>query len=131
MATWMQAGASGLSRKSRQVGTDTAPTLSSDGQGLTGVGGFDLFVICDAGKTFTSIGTLAGYRYDALAGWAPSADLNLSLPSDAIGLAAWAFTGFVVQNPRGAIAHVCTGIGLTGGGLTLIYVCTGLRGYTL
>lgn len=130
MATWTLAGAFTRSVISKQSTTDSAPTLATDGMNMDSVAGFNLYVACDTGQTFTGTGTFPAYVYDSTAGgWAKSdTSLDLAVFPLAIGKSLIVYTGFTVASPRGQIAHIATGVGVTGGGLTLTYTCNSLHG---
>jgi hypothetical protein len=131
VASWALTDA--LSVASSRSTTEAAPS-GLDGLALAGVGGFDLVVECEEGQTFTGAtpGALLGYRgypRGAAIDWAPAGDLDVTIPAAAAGQRRWALTGWTVANPRGRIAHIASGVQVTGGALTVRYECTTLRGH--
>jgi hypothetical protein len=129
MATWTRLG--GRTAKGTQTTTDTAPThLSGDGVNLNDVAGFSVTVEADAGQTFSgAAGSLkAWFDDDALADVSYTPELDLTLPAGAVGQRRISFTGFTVASPRGYLAHIASGLQVTGGGITVTYTCTTLYG---
>jgi hypothetical protein len=135
MATWAnlidptKGTISPLSVVSIQNPTDSAPTLATDGQALAGIGGFTLVLEADLGQTLTGAGNLLGFSYDSCNGWARSPDIDVQIPSAAAGQRRVAFPGWTISNPRGSVAHVAAGVGVSSGGLSLYYCCTTVRAH--
>jgi len=128
MATWSLVPGLSVSVMSVQATTDSAPSSATDGQALSGVGGFNLTIQADPGQTLTGVGSLTGYIYDDLIGWTLG-DIGVNVPAIASGSRSYTFSGWTVANPIERIAHICNGVGVSGGGVTLIYRCSTLRGF--
>jgi hypothetical protein len=129
MGSWGQQGT--FVTQGTVAPTEAAPTAEHDGFSLGGVGGFSLVVQCDEGQTFNAAtGSLLAYLHDPLTGWQRAADsaLDLPIPAVALGQRGVVFSGFSVANPRGRICHVPSGVGVTGGSLTITYLGTNKRG---
>jgi len=128
MATWNRL--SGRSTYSTQTATDSAPTSSEDGLNLADLNGFALTLAADSGQTLTGVGgALQAYFYDDSVGfWARAPELDLNVQTGSVGTRACTFTGFQVSHPRGRLAHICNGISVSGGNLTVTYSCSGLYG---
>jgi hypothetical protein len=110
--------------------TEAAPTTNApDGVLLVGVGGFTLIAECDVGQTFQGTGNFLAYLWDPLSDWAYSNDILVPVPASASGQRRIAFPGWTVSNPRGRVAHIASGVGITGGNITLKYCCTMLKGF--
>jgi hypothetical protein len=131
VATWALLPSMGRSSVSVQAASESAPG-ATDGCNLNDVGGFDLVLEADNGETFSGTGKLDAYRqHDAAVGWAysPSSTIDLATLTPSIaGQRRFSVEGWTVANPRGAIAHVANGVGVSGGGITVRYYCTGLKG---
>ena len=129
MATWTQIPGTPRSVSSVQATTEAAPTQATDGLYLDEVAGFVLYLVADAGQTLNAAGgSLLGYRYDPNIGtWARAHELDIVLGASDIGgqASAWAYQ---VASPRGRVAHVASGVGVTSGGLTLYYFTSYLSG---
>lgn len=131
MATWTRLQTYGRTIRSTQSTTDTPPVHGSgDGVNLNDVGGFALTVECDSGQSFSSAnGSLVAYYDDeALADVSYMPEIDITLPASAVGQRRVTFGGFTVASPRGFLAHIASGIQVTGGGLTLTYTCSSLFG---
>ena len=119
-----------LSKMSVQAATEAAPTLATEGQPLVGIRSFIIVVEADLGQTLLGTGTLSSYLFDNLLGlpWARG-DFDIAIPATAAGLRRWASVGWTISNPRSAIAHIASGVGVSAGGVTLHYCCTDLKGF--
>lgn len=129
MATWTSLG--GRSVRGAQSATDTIPTHGSKpGVNLADVGGFTVTMECDAGQTFaTAAGSFqAWYDDELLSDISYMPEVDLVLPTSAVGQRRVSFGGFTVASPRGHLAHIANGIQVTGGSLTVTYTCSTLRG---
>jgi len=127
MATWGPTASGGRSVVSVQATTEAGPPADGDGVNVNDVGGFDLVVEADEGQTLSGTGELVGYRQHE-SGWAFAKDSAVTIDSSANGQRRIVFTGWTVANPRGFVAHLANGVGVSAGGLRLYYYCTTLRG---
>lgn len=127
MATWTRVARNSVS--SVQATTETAPSTESDvGMDLDQVGAFDVQFECDSGQTFTSTdGTFEAYRLHDDGLWSRHYSNDVVLTADDISRRKFS-RKFTVDNPRGRIAHIAVGIVVSGGGITLRYWPTSLRG---
>ena len=107
----------------------SAPTDPTDGLNLESIAGFTLYATCDSGQSFNSAATmLKAYRYDPYVGiWARAAELDITIGSEPLTLRSIA-TAFSVSSPRGSIAHIWDGTGVSGGNLTISYTVSMLTG---
>jgi hypothetical protein len=94
------------------------------------VAGFTVTVECDPGETFAGAGgsLQAWFDDEALSDVSRMPEVDLVLPASVVGQRRVSFGGFTVASPRGFLAHIANGIQVTGGGLTVIYTCSTLRG---
>jgi hypothetical protein len=108
--------------QSVQSPTDAKPSSSSDGLNLYGVAAFLLTFSCDVGQSFSStVGEFDRYQYDENTSmWTPVFGREEVVPLAALGQRAFSILERV-QLPRGGLAHIANGIGITGGQLTLTY----------
>lgn len=126
-ALWTRPPFKGLAVQGYMAPTEAEPVDPEDGFSLSGVGGFTLVAQCDLGQSFAAAaGSLNAYLHSELTGWVRAGDatLDLQIPASAIGRRAVVFSGFSVANPRDRIAHVASGLALSGGSLTLLYLGT-------
>ena len=130
MATWNVLPTSGRSATSVQAASESAPTLATEGCNLMDVAGFDLYVEADSGQTFTATtGAFYGYKFsDLLNAWYRAPEVDVSIPTGGVGQRRVVFPGWTVSNPRDRIAHVANSIAVSGGGVTVTYICTSLHG---
>lgn len=131
-AIWSKVRPGGRSVRSLQAATEAAPVSPSDGLLLEGVAGFHVFASCEAGQSFTgTLGRFLAYLYDADAGgWGKAEDdLDLIVKPTQVGERIIAFPGFVVHSPASRIAHVASGIQVSGGQITLLYRATTPAGF--
>lgn len=89
------------------TGTETAPTLATQGLRLEGLAG--LTVVATAATAMTAGGQLQAYLYvPAAASWVRAPDLDLTVQA----LTGQAFPGFTVSVPFGRIDYRPSGTGL-------------------
>jgi hypothetical protein len=126
VATWAELGSSGRSVTSTQNATDSAPTLDTEGCNLSDVGGFDLFVECQNAQTFTgTTGSFQAYKWsENLAAWYRAPELDVSIPTGGVGQRRVVFPGWNVSAPRGRVAHIANSVAVSGGTLTVSYICS-------
>lgn len=110
--------------------SEAAPTTVADGMNISDINGFIAYAEADSGQTFTGTsGTLLAYLYDDLvSAWARFPEADLTIPSGAVGTRRCAWSSFSVQTPRGRVAHVPSGLQVSGGGVTVTYACSTLYG---
>jgi hypothetical protein len=96
---------------------------------LDEVAGYRLTIIADSGQTITAAaGSFKAYVWDEWSGiWSRASDQDVVVTTDDIGGRGMA-TVFQVAAPLGRIAHVASGISVSGGGLTLYYITAYLSG---
>jgi hypothetical protein len=125
MATWTSSGSRSVT--SVQSTTEATAPTANEGVNLDAVSGFNIYVEADEGQTLTGSGDLLGYLKSGIRGrWARGdAQLDLAIPAEANGHRTYVFSGFTVPSPRGRLAHLCDGVGVSGGGVTITYECTG------
>jgi hypothetical protein len=128
MATWIDKG--NRSRQSVQAATESAPTTMEEGVNLDSVSGFTVHFSCDSGQTFSSTaGGFSAYVWNEFAlAWSRTPELDIAVPTNAVGLRRFSSTGWNVASPRARVAHVASGIGISGGSVTVDYTCSLLRG---
>lgn len=123
-ATWVRVGAN-RSVVSVQATTEAAPTVSTDGIALDGIGAISIWLEADPGQTLSGTGQLDVYVYDAMVGaWALAPLIPFGVPSGAAGKQRVVLGSVVIDNPRGRIAPIANGVGVSAGGLTLYICCT-------
>jgi hypothetical protein len=120
--------AKGYSVKSVQVATEEAPTAATDGADLHPCAGYKLYAEADSGQTFTGSGDFPAYSYDPICGWSRASEWDCSAVAADNGNRRILLGEFPVSAPRGRVAHVCSGVGVSGGGVTLYYAMSGLYG---
>jgi hypothetical protein len=127
MATWVRVGS--RSYRSVQAATEADPSGVA-GTPLAGVGGLGIHVVCDNGQTFTGTGgSLMAFAWDELVAlWLPCPGSDLLIPSAAVGKQGFTDLGWTISAPRGRIAHVCKGVQISGGSITITYACSGIVG---
>lgn len=121
---------SGRSTKGVMAATDTAPTGAEDGLNLSDVAGFSIHVELEAGQTITAAaGGLKAYLFDPIVGfWSRTPELDVSFASSDVGERRVSRTGYTVSSPRGRLAHIASGMTVSGGGVTVYYSCSILSG---
>jgi hypothetical protein len=125
-AAWERVAA--YSSKSVQATTEDAPTLDTEGVELTPCAGFHLFAEADVGQTFSGSGSVVGFMWDPICGWARAAELDASfVAADASNRRVF-LGAFPVTAPRGRVAHACNAVGVSGGGVTLYYAMSDVYG---
>jgi hypothetical protein len=125
-ATWTKLEA--YSSKAVQATTEDAPTLGTEGVDIRPCAGINLYAEADEGQTFSGTGSVVGFMYDPLCGWSRAAELDASfVAADADNRRVF-LGAFPISAPRGRVAHVCNGVGVSGGGVTLYYAMSGLYG---
>jgi hypothetical protein len=132
-ATWVPISSSGASVRSVQATTEAAPTLATEGLDLRATAdracaGFNLYAECDSGQTFTGTGDFVAFMYDAITGWARASELDVSVVTADASNRRIFLGAFPVAAPRGRVAHVCSSVAVSGGGVTLYYAVSGLSG---
>jgi len=128
VATWVPKA--GRSVQSVQATTESAPTTDIEGVNLDSVSGFTIHFSCDAAQTFsaTSGGFLAYVWNEFAQAWSRAPGLDVTVPTAAVGLRRFSDSGWNVSSPRARLAHVASGIAISGGSITLDYTCSLLRG---
>jgi len=128
VATWARLTTGTRDVQATQSVGEPVPSVG-DGLDLAGVAGFNLWMVCDAGQSFSSADVVfEAYRYDAASGvWARAPEHDITIGSSAVGERSIA-VAFTVASPRGRICHVWDGTGVTGGNVTTTYSTSLLTG---
>lgn len=137
MATWVPLGPRSV--YSVQTVNDSAPSLGTDGVSVAQVPGYSLVLQCDSGQIVAAAaGGLLAYIWDPLSGyplgqaggaWSRvAAAMDLTIPASAVGQPRISWPWNSVAATIGRIAHIASGLSLTGGGITLFYACVGMQG---
>lgn len=117
------------SKQSAQAATEAGPAAAGDGIDMAKVDAFNLYLKAANGQTFTGVGVLRAWLYEpARATWVRSPANDVGIPEDSAGLSEFAISPFTVKSMRGRLALICDGVGVTGGTITLDFVCTGAGG---
>jgi len=112
--TWSSESQGLISIATCTTGTESAPTLATQGLELSNISGFtvavEATVAVDAGfETFTA-GTLQAYVYNPVSGrWSRDPDLDQSVTA---GISGQSYTGFQVPARSGRIAFIPNGLGV-------------------
>ena len=128
MATWTRLSTGTKDVQAVQSVGESVPA-AGDGLDLSGVAGFNLWMVCDSGQSFNSADVVfEAYRYDeASSVWARAPEHDITIGSSAVGERSIA-VAFTVASPRGRICHVWDGTGVTGGDVTTTYSTSLLTG---
>jgi hypothetical protein len=96
---------------------------------LEDVAGFRVCFSCDDTQTFNAAASVfEAYVYSDYTGrWARSSEHDVTVGTANTGNRDFSVT-FSVASPRGRIAHIANGVGVTAGGLTLVYEASFLSG---
>jgi hypothetical protein len=104
---WLFGGPGSTVIATCSTGTESAPTLATQGISLANLAGF--VVHAETAGTMTAGGLLKAYLYNAETGsWISAPDLDLTVQA----LAKQSFSGFTVTAPAGRIAYVPSGVGV-------------------
>lgn len=105
--TWSNGSSARVSIATCTTGTESAPTLATQGLELANVSGFS--VVAETAGTMTAGGVLQAYLYNPeSSSWSRSPDLDLVVQA----LAKQAFSGFQVTSYAGRLAYVPSGVGV-------------------
>lgn len=108
------------------TGTESAPTLATEGMSLDGVGGFSVHLEGDVTRTITTAGTLQAYLYEDVTGiWNRAPDLDLT--PGVTGVRGCGFIGFTVPSARGRIAYLPSGVAVSLGNVNIFILATNLQ----
>ena len=130
MATWVKYRDTHPNRSCYAVQTNAEGAPSgTDGMDLGGIAGFTLYASCEEGQTFNDAAAVfEAWRYDATVGvWSRAAELDVTVGASQTGVRSLA-VAFSVASPRGYIAHIWDGSGVTGGNVTVAYAASRLIG---
>ena len=106
--------------------TETAPSAATDGVNLTSVGGLTFYLEADEGQTINAdTGQLDLYVFD-FGSWKLAPALTLPIPPNSAGNRRILVGSVLVDNPRGRVAAICNGVGLSGGSAT-VYIGATVR----
>lgn len=115
--------------RSVQASTEAAPAAADDGLDMAQVDAFNLYLKAAGGQTFTGVGLLLAYLYEAIRGtWVRCPGSDVGIPDGANGLAEFAISPLLIRSMRGRLALICSGVGVTGGSITIDFICTGPGG---
>lgn len=106
--TWSNGSSARVAIATCTTGTESAPTLATQGLELANVSGFA--VHAETAGTMTAGGVLQAYLYnpEGSGSWNRAPDLDLTVQA----LAKQSFAGFQVTSYAGRIAYVPSGVGL-------------------
>lgn len=106
--TWSNGSSARVSIATCSTGTESAPTLATQGLELANVSGFS--VHAETAGTMTAGGLLLAYVYnpEGSGSWNRAPDMDLTVQA----LAKQSFTGFQVTSYAGRIAYVPSGVGV-------------------
>lgn len=122
MATWSLVDA--ISATSTQLGTENAPTLSSDGVPLDNILAVTVYLDAGSGQTITSdVGQADLYQFDNGA-WALAPLAPLAVPPHAAGQRRVSLGTIAIENQRGRLAPILNGVLVSGANATLDILVT-------
>lgn len=112
------------------TGTESAPTLATQGLTLKFLTGFEVYLSADSTKTLSGAGTLQAFRYSNFLGrWARAPEFDIVITGalatgitgarDATFKAGGYGVGISVVSSRDSIAYVPNGVTVSGGGVTI------------
>lgn len=123
-ATWTLVNGGPFSTLSVQIGTESAPTLSTEGMNLDGVMALTVWLDAGSGQTITAdVGQADIYVYDnAIWGLAPA--IVLSVPPGSSGKRRIQLGTLTVDNQRGRLAPILNGVTVSGATATVEILVT-------
>lgn len=109
-----------------QILTRAAPTLSTEGAGLTEARGLRVSVCAATGQTLSGAGTLKAWYLNPSGLWNRNSALDLSIPATASGIRCWAFPDMAVLVRTGRALFATDSVTVSGGTTVIVRIDVGL-----